>query len=176
MFELRKCLVHLLSNRHFVLFTKQQALKTVFAENGIHGLLARWLDFLAEYEFILEYQRRFSIIAADYLAHIGHGDKKVDGLNEKSIITVLEDPEGDTDRYCDELDRELHNVMKFLAERRIECEDSRKTVSLRVRVVASCVYLVKGSVILVMEKTTSGRGFRSERYKVMQSLHDEPGH
>lgn len=52
-FGLRKFRLYLLSTEPFLLLTDQQALKTAFRKKDIHGRLARWLDFLAEYDFTI---------------------------------------------------------------------------------------------------------------------------
>lgn len=50
-FPLKKFRMYLLPSIPFVLETDQQAFKSAFAKRDIHGRLARWLDFLAEYDF-----------------------------------------------------------------------------------------------------------------------------
>lgn len=80
----KKFRFYLLLKRPFVLFTDQQAPRTVFAKKEIHGRLMRWLDFLAEYDFRYEYQKGSSNVA-NYLTRISHGEKGVHRLDERSL-------------------------------------------------------------------------------------------
>lgn len=50
-FALKKLRVYLLSTNTFKLNTDHQALQYAFNKKVIHGRLALWLNFLAEYEF-----------------------------------------------------------------------------------------------------------------------------
>lgn len=48
-FALRKLRLYLLSDRTFELVKVHRAFRYAFSKNNVHGRLARWLDFLAEY-------------------------------------------------------------------------------------------------------------------------------
>ena len=69
-FALKKCRVHLLSSIPLKLITDHQALSYSFRKKDIHGRLARWLDFLDEYDFTVEYRRGSANNAAEYLSRI----------------------------------------------------------------------------------------------------------
>lgn len=67
----------------------RQALKAAFARKDIHGRLARWLDFLAEYDFKLRYRSDASNKAAGFLFRIDHGEPGPDNLDEGEICIAL---------------------------------------------------------------------------------------
>ena len=69
-FALKKFRVYLLSSVPFKLVTGHQALSHAFRKKDIHGRLARWLYFLAEYDFTVEYRRGSANSAAHYLSRI----------------------------------------------------------------------------------------------------------
>ena len=71
-FALKKFCVYLLSSTPLKLVTDHQALSYAFRERGIHGRLARWIEFLAEYDFTVEYSRGSANSAADFLSPIQH--------------------------------------------------------------------------------------------------------
>ena len=56
-FALKKYRVYLLSSLPFKLITDHMALRWAFQKKDIHGRLARWLDFIAEYQFEVVYRR-----------------------------------------------------------------------------------------------------------------------
>lgn len=74
-FALKKFRMYLPSSIPFVLETDQQALKSAFAKRDIHGRLARWLDFLADYDFEFQYCRSVTNRGPDFLYRILHGEK-----------------------------------------------------------------------------------------------------
>ena len=71
-FALNKFRVYLLSSTPLKLGTDHQALSYAFCKKDIHGRLAHWLDFLAEYDFTVEYHRGSANSAAGYLSRIQH--------------------------------------------------------------------------------------------------------
>lgn len=81
-FELQKFELYFLSVEHFTLMTDQQALKSAFYQKDTHGCLARWLDFLAEYNFDFQYRSGKSDKAADLLSRIHDGERQDSGEDE----------------------------------------------------------------------------------------------
>lgn len=55
-FALKRFRMYLLPTEPFRLIRHYKALKDAFRRQDIHGLLARWLDFLAEYEYEIAYR------------------------------------------------------------------------------------------------------------------------
>lgn len=93
-FALRKFQVYLLSSLQFELVTDHQALKHSFAKRDIHGRLARWLDFLAEYDFRIVYKPGMDNKAADFLSREAHMAPAIDtGEDEGEMaFVVAEEP------------------------------------------------------------------------------------
>lgn len=67
-FALMKFCVYLPSTDPFNMITKHQALKVAFVMKVIHGRLARWMDFLADFEFQFIYRAGQKKKAADFLS------------------------------------------------------------------------------------------------------------
>lgn len=55
-FALRKFRVYLLSNHPFELITDHRLLEDAFEKKDLHRRLARWLDSLAEYDYVSCYR------------------------------------------------------------------------------------------------------------------------
>lgn len=64
--------MYLLSTLPFTLISDHQSLKGAFQKKGTHGSLARWLFFLSEYEFGIQYKLGNENIAPDFLSRHGH--------------------------------------------------------------------------------------------------------
>lgn len=69
-YTLYKFRVYLLSTKPTELLTHQQALKAGLAGNDIHGHLAWWIEFFAEYELDIWYCNRVLNRAADFLSRM----------------------------------------------------------------------------------------------------------
>ena len=67
---LKKICVYLHSSAPLKLFTYHQAPRYAFRKKYIQGRWARWLYFLAEYDFTVEYRRGSASSAADHLSCI----------------------------------------------------------------------------------------------------------
>lgn len=66
-FAIRKFRVYLLSDIPFDLVTDHQSLRYAFEKKDVHSRLARWLDFLAEYDYNMKYKPGSTNSAADFL-------------------------------------------------------------------------------------------------------------
>ena len=73
-----------LSDVPFVVVTDHQALSYAFKKKDIHGRLARWMDFLAEYEFTVQYRPLTENTAADFLS------RQTDGARAKVLSDMDE--------------------------------------------------------------------------------------
>lgn len=58
-FCLSKFRLYVLSSIPFILITDHQTFLYVFSKKDFYGLIARWLDFLAVYDFNLDYRAKF---------------------------------------------------------------------------------------------------------------------
>lgn len=74
----------------------------------MHGCLARWIDFLTEYEFDVRYKPGPQNRAAGFLSrYVSEEDPLKDNEDEGSlVVTVKEDPEG-LEQYLAEIWRKL---------------------------------------------------------------------
>ena len=94
-FALKKFRVYLLSTVPFKIITDHQALRNAFQKKDSHGRLARWLEFLAEYDFSIEYRPGKNNGSADYLSSICvDGGEKYD-LEDLLCLVALEVDEND---------------------------------------------------------------------------------
>lgn len=64
---LRKFPIYMLSSEPFTSMTDQKPLKSAYARKVIHGCIARWLDFFAEYNFEFQYRSGKSNNVVDFL-------------------------------------------------------------------------------------------------------------
>ncbi|CDF33201.1 unnamed protein product [Chondrus crispus] len=149
-FALKKFRVYVLSSTPFKLITDHQALSYAFRKKDIHGRLARWLDFLAEYDFTVEYRRGSANSAADYLSRIQpkNGDNPTcqeEGDLALAITTPIYSPED-----LEEKSRMKNNAKNFLVW---ESKLLRRTIR-GLRVVAPI----------------------SDREKILKGFHDDIGH
>ena len=126
-FAVKEFRVYLLSSTPPKLVTDYQALLYAFREKGIHGVLDRWLDFLAEYDFTVEYRSKSGNSAADYLPRI----QPENGDN----ATCLEEGELDlaitTPVYAaEDLEESFRDIMSYLqgeAPAPVGLDDHRKS-------------------------------------------------
>lgn len=77
---LRYLRVYLISTEPFTLISSQKSLVDDFKKKDIHDRLARWLEFLSEYDFVIHYKWRKENINPDFLSR-DDGDP---ALEEKS--------------------------------------------------------------------------------------------
>lgn len=84
-FALKRFRNYLISRETLTHITDHQALCFAFKEKDIHGRLARWLEFLAEYRFEIVYRSGNSNLPADYLSKQRCNDQ------ESPVISVGDD-------------------------------------------------------------------------------------
>lgn len=60
--------IYFLSNQRFSIITDHKAVQYAFQKPDVQGLIMRWLDPLAEYDFDVEYHSGFQSGAADFLS------------------------------------------------------------------------------------------------------------
>lgn len=113
-FELKRFRVYLLSTDPFSLITDHQELKNAVRKKYMHGRLARWLKFLAEYEFEVCYHSGDNNMAADFLSRYAtqspedcdEGEIFVTGETQEDLFGELEDRNRDAGKYLLGLDME----------------------------------------------------------------------
>lgn len=111
------------------MFSDQQALKAAFARKDIHGRLARWLDFMAEYEFQVCYRKSSLNHAADFLCRTLHADQGVDGYDEEDLVKLVID-EKILQRMLEYFESELQEVALYLARAPLENETKSEKASI----------------------------------------------
>ena len=87
-FALMKFRVYLLSTQRFLLITDHQSLQYAFKKKDMHGRLACWMDFLAEYDFEVKYRAGVKNGAADFLSRL------------RAVLPSDEDGEKGEDLVC----------------------------------------------------------------------------
>lgn len=80
-FALKKFPVYLLSDKKFVVLSDYKALKDAFQKLDIHGLIARWIDLLVEYNFAVEFLPGQEDGAADFLS------RPFKGTNNQNVVS-----------------------------------------------------------------------------------------
>ena len=64
---------YLLRNRHFIVVTDHESLIKIMTEKGLSGRQQRWLTFLGEFDFGIEFQPGTENLLADFLSTIHEG-------------------------------------------------------------------------------------------------------
>lgn len=109
-FALKKFRVYLLSDIPFTVLTDHQALQYAFRKKDIHGRLARWMDFMAEYDVEVKYRSGATNGAADYLSRLEGTREGTELTDEVLIVNTIDwaDPK------LSGLEPYLTNVARFL--------------------------------------------------------------
>ena len=79
---------HLLRERHFTVVTDHESLAKLMTKKGLDGRQQRWLTFLSQFDFKIEYHPGANNYWADYLSRIHEGPPDAEDI-------MLEDPTGD---------------------------------------------------------------------------------
>lgn len=111
---LRRFRLYLLSLRAFQLLTDHLALRFSLARYKVHGRLARWLDFLAEYGFHIEYESGSSNEAADSLSRPIPAGKSSFEKNEGVFLCPVTSRDGTKD-LCRDSKPTMREVARHLA-------------------------------------------------------------
>ena len=174
-FALKKFRVYLLFSISFSLITDHQALRYAFQKKDIHGRLARWLDFLAEYQFEILYRAGSNNKAADFLSRIQVTDAANDHAEEGDLQALAVSNETPMcDDLPDDLESHLIDTARYLLGRKMHESDDRMLSYIKRN--AKRYLLWKGKLF-----RRTYRGLRvivpqQERVAVLRSFHDEMGH
>ncbi len=104
-FALKKFRVYLLSQDKFTLITDHQALKHAFQKPDIHHRLARWMDFIAEYNFEILYRAGNLNRTADFLSRLEEGPSDEGVEDTLDVCAIVE---------LDGLEKKLIDVSNFI--------------------------------------------------------------
>ena len=172
-FALRKFRVYLLSDVPFVVVTDHHALSYAFKKKDIHGRLARWMDFLAEYEFTVQYRPGTENTAADFLSRQTDGAraKVLSDMDEGDLALAfapeIEEPFEDLEPFCQE-------VARYLLGYQLVETDANKRKSIR-RAAKNFLIWDDG----LFRRTPKGpRAIptRNARPALLRCFHDDIGH
>ena len=92
-FALRKFRVYLLSTTHFRLITDHDALRYTFQKKNVYGRIARWIDFLAEYEFEITHRKGKANLVPDFLSRLEGDAPKDEDLDEGDLVCAISESE-----------------------------------------------------------------------------------
>ena len=162
-FALKKFRIYLLSET-FTLATDHQALRHAFQKNEVHGRLARWLEFLAEYDFRTVYCLLKEHLAADYLSRSA---QRLSNREMANGIVLHVSDKGDFEPL-------LLDVQKYLTRFKFSAEDGN--YDRRVKR-ASKSYLYAGGQLF--RRTVSEIHVIPpwrQRVGILRSFHDNIGH
>lgn len=79
--------MYLLSTSHFTLITDHQTLQYAFKKIIIHGRRARWIDFLAEYDFKIQNCSGLKKYFLDHLSQLMIGENNGKD-NDRSFFVI----------------------------------------------------------------------------------------
>lgn len=93
----------------------QQALRATLVRKDIHGRLAGWLDFLAEYSFKIRYLSGKENLATEFLSPVHRADPAPDFVEEGEVtgMMLVQDV---VELAISQLDPTLQDVFWYLAE------------------------------------------------------------
>lgn len=166
-FALRKFRLYLLSSIPFELITDHDALRFAFTKRDIHGRLARWLDFLAEYDYVTKHRKGRLHVVPDFLSRIeGKVASENEGQDEGDLVTVVQEES--------EYEPELYEVFWFLKDGTIEKTDPQYRRTIRRR--AKSFVLWEGRLFRREGKSVVPVVPIVHREGVLHFLHDSMGH
>jgi len=116
--------VYLLSTEPFTLITDHKALKNTFQKKDVHGRLARWLDFLAEYEYMIQHHPGKENIPPDFLSRIDNGPAPPEDQPDEGELCLFLGAIAEEDIGAWEFEERLQNVYRYLADMPYETKDS----------------------------------------------------
>ena len=166
-FALRKFRLFLLSEHRFDLVTDHQALRYAFAKKDVHGRLARWMNFLAEYNYRVVYKPGKENCAADFLSRHAHSDPAIDTGDDEGLVMVAVPAQVD-------LEPALQDIKLHLEGKEMVTEDVRLRRNARR---AGRHFLVWNNQLF--RRTTLGPKVvvpRQLRQRVLRMFHDSIGH
>lgn len=153
-----------------MVLTDQQALRVAFTRKDIHGHLAGWLDFLAEYDFEIQYCSKNDNQAADFLSRVQHGEPAAVYVDKGDIVVVMMTQDA-AEMAVSQLEPSFHDFVRHLAG--ISLGDKSSLEKARTRHVFICYVWWEGHLYRRRKTGVVVAAPTMEREKVMQSLHDE---
>lgn len=125
MFALRKFRNYLLLSKPFTVLTDQLSLRAAFARKNIHILLARWLDFSAEYDFEIRCRSGDKNKAVDFLLQGSHGETGADEIEEGDMVSMIV-VDSAVESMISQLKPALHDIVGHLSCSSLKNKSSRE--------------------------------------------------
>lgn len=132
-FEPQKFRLYLFSSQPFTLHTDQQAFKSAFLKKCVHGILARWLEVLSEYEYEIKYRTGSRNVATEYLSWIVYKEGDKEDLDEGDLVEMLIGNKNDLGPYLNGLEQDLQNLAEYLGSDEMKTQDQKQRVCVRRR-------------------------------------------
>lgn len=110
--------------------TDQQALKSAYAQNDVHGRHIRWLSFWAEFGFECQCRKENSSETADFLFRAVHKENEAEGVDEGHIFCAATSESRSEENALD-LEESLPNAARHLdgPPRRLVTESKEASTS-----------------------------------------------
>lgn len=173
-FALRHFRVYLLSTEPFTLISDHQSLKDTFKKKDIHGRLARWLDFLAEYEFEIQYRPGKDNIPPDFLSRLESGPAPEDDAHDEGEVQLFLGSASEADAIGLDMEERLVDIFKYLSGFPYKVGDSKARRLVRKAAVHHVVWEGK-----LFRRTREGLRIvlnKQDRVKALKFFHEELGH
>lgn len=171
-FALRKFRVHLLSTDPFKLISDHQSLKDTFKKKDPHGIITRWLKFLAEHEYVLQYKKGKENIPSDFLSRIEDGSVPPEGLpNQGEMAVCLASMENQAEL---DLEERLVEVRNFLTDKPYKPDDAAERKLIRKATVHHVFW--NGELFRRTRQGLRAVLSKTDRKRALQLFHDSLGH
>lgn len=155
-----------------MLITDHQALQYGFKKKGVHGRLAGWMDFLAEYEFDIKYRPGAKNGVADFLPRVERGDIGPSPYEDEGDLVCSVHSFAHTG--TEEIEPYLTDILRYLQGLDMEERDTKNRCRLRREAKRFLVW--QGEVFLRSSNRLKLAPTFQPRLKIMKGLHDEIGH
>ena len=171
-FDLRKFRVYLLSTQRFLLITDHQSLQYAFKKKDMHGRLAHWMEFLAEYDFEIKYRARGKNGTADFLPRLGAVlPSNEDGEKGEDLVCSIRNS---TSEYTQGLEPHLHDTYRLLEMQELLEHEPGKRSSIKRN--AKRFLIWNGRLFRRTKKGLRLIPGVGNRVEILRSYHDNIGH
>ena len=152
------------------MITDYQAFQNAFKKKDIHSRLARWFDFLAEYELEILYRPGSKNCAADFLSRLLDDEGRHDA-EEGDLVCAAAFTHGD---MLEDMEPHVQETCSYLEGEEIVEQD----VTQRRRIKKNCRRFLawKGWLLRRTKNGIRTIPSRKTRLQILQSLHEDIDH
>lgn len=161
--------MYLVSTEPFRLITGHHALNEAFRKQDIHRRLARWVDFLSDYEFEIAYRPGEKSKPADFLSRYSMGGAATNGDEWYLLLTI-----GTSKQFLDGLEPNIQEVVRHLSGAPMKSED--KNARNNIRRGAKNFLMWDDNLFRRTQRGLQVVAPIYERVKILRCLHDEIDH